>query len=120
MAGQVNSLWLPPAQPLSDVKLKAKGPDAFHIRMDGEQRFVSETDVEYLGQCTYLHSFRLATAAPFNMTILWAFEVRHLCNFCPFSSGTDTVGCRIIVQHSRPPFSLSSTTRRARYSPDLI
>jgi len=72
------------AQPLSDAKLRAKGPDAFHIRIDGDQRFVSETEAEYLGQCTYLHPFRLATAAPFNMTILWAFEVRlfyHLCLF---------------------------------------
>ncbi|KAH7104747.1 hypothetical protein BKA62DRAFT_741994 [Auriculariales sp. MPI-PUGE-AT-0066] len=58
----------------TDELLKRKGPDIFHVRMDGEQRLALETDAEYLGQCTYRHPFRLATAAPFNLTILWAFE----------------------------------------------
>jgi len=98
--------------------MKAKGPDAFHIRIDGEQRFVSETDVEYLGQCTYLHSFRLATAAPFNMTVLWPFEVR-LCNISSLLAA-DAIDCRIIVQRSRRRSLLLSTTRHAQCSPALI
>ncbi|KZV92120.1 hypothetical protein EXIGLDRAFT_82873 [Exidia glandulosa HHB12029] len=60
--------------PTIDAMLKAKGPDFFHIQFDGEQRFVIETDVEYLGHCTYRYPFRLATAAPLNVSIWWPFK----------------------------------------------
>lgn len=57
-----------------DTMLRAKGPDFFHIEFDGEQRWATEVDVEYLGHCTYRYPFRLASAAPFNVSIWWPFQ----------------------------------------------
>lgn len=57
-----------------DTVLRAKGPDFFHIQFDGEQRWITEVDVEYLGRCTYRYPFRLVSAAPVNISIWWPFQ----------------------------------------------
>ncbi|KAH7107629.1 hypothetical protein BKA62DRAFT_683981 [Auriculariales sp. MPI-PUGE-AT-0066] len=64
----------PSLMPEENKLLRMRGPDTFHIDIDGEQRWATETDPEYLGNCKYKYPFNLAFAGPMKVTIYLAFS----------------------------------------------